>query len=71
MAMTKKRGRPKVEPDPEKEPEQPVRLYLPTSVHRELRVEAAKAGVPMAILVRKWVLEKLGHFPEGQGGPTR
>jgi hypothetical protein len=68
MAMTKKRPKPEADPGPEKE--QPVRLYLPARVHRELRVEAAKAGVPMAILVRKWVMEKLGHLPGGAGGST-
>jgi hypothetical protein len=71
MVMTKKRAKVEADPGPEKEPEQAVRLYLPAKVHRELRVEAAKAGVSMAVLARKWVMERLGHFPAGQGGDVK
>ena len=52
---------PQGEPPPERE--LAVRLYLPESVHREMRLEAAKEEVSMAVLARKWVMERLGHFP--------
>lgn len=56
MNTKKKRGRPGAQ-----EPaEHAVRLYLPAQAHRELRVEAARRGVPMSDYAQSIVLDALG-----------
>jgi len=39
--------------------EHPVRLYLPASAHRALRILAAEQGIPMSKLVRAIILDAL------------
>jgi plasmid stability protein len=52
-----------------------VRLELPVETHRELRIEAAKEGVSMAMFARKLVEDGLAKLRGGKpaskkGGKT-
>jgi hypothetical protein len=44
-----------------------VRLDLSPEAHRQLRIEAAKLGQPMAVVVRDLVLEFLAKRAKGGG----
>jgi predicted HicB family RNase H-like nuclease len=44
-----------------------VRLELSPDVHKALRIEAAKADMSMAALVRTWVEDNLSKLKKGGG----